>query len=109
MLVALALILWLVDVVFHTIYYKKLANRIGNSFNLYGMVTAMVSSGLLTYLMGAGSKHSSGYVTTVNGVTLSPDVHFTLAGFMTWVFVGAIMNLAAMGIGYLLTQKDRNR
>lgn len=109
MLVVLALILWIVDVVFQTIYYKKLANRIGNSFSLYGMVMAMVSSGLLTYLIGAGSKPSARYASTVNGVTVSPDVHFTLAGFMTWVFVGAIMNLAAMGIGYLLTKKYRNR
>ena len=109
MLVALALIFWIVDVIFHTVHYRKLANRTASSFSLYGMIMAMVSSGLLTYLMGAGSKHSSGYVTTVNGVTLSPDVHFTLAGFMTWVFVGAIMKLAAMGIGYFLTKKDRNR
>jgi hypothetical protein len=111
MLVAIALILWIVDIVFHTVHYRKLANRTASSFSLYGMLMAMISSGLLTYLMAGGGSRDAArrYVHTVNGVRMSSDTYFTLEVFMTWVFVGAIMNLIAMGIGYLLTKKYRKR
>ena len=104
-MVVAALVLWVADVVCHTVYYKKLADRKGNSFSLYGMVMAMIASGLLTYVIGANSKHN--YVHYVNGIRLSEGVGVTLETFMCWVFIGAAMNLLAMGLGYLLTKKYR--
>ena len=109
-MVVAALILWIADIIFQVVNYKKLADRVYSNCSLYGMFMAMVSSGLLTWLIAAGSKSSGGrHAATVNGVRISPDVYFNLEVFMTWVFLGAIMNLIAMGIAYLLTAKYRKK
>ncbi|MBR6484042.1 MAG: hypothetical protein IKT14_03395 [Clostridiales bacterium] len=98
MLIGLIIAIWIADIVFQYFRYTKDSQKC----NYLGMICAMISSGIIVYLISLGNRpDTSSYI--VNGAKVSAESHNYMSIFVIWLLAGAALNLIAMGIGYMIS------